>query len=85
MNKGLKITLIIILTFILLALIGGMVFLLNSNFKFDNTTIFSGQSNKLIEEKEFYNIKNLKITSNYSDVEIEEKDRLRLNCYTKNQ
>ena len=73
-NKGVTITLITILTIILFTLVGGMIFLLNSNFEFNNVRIFSGQSTKLVEEKEINNIKDLNITSNVADIEINESD-----------
>ena len=71
-NKGVTITLITILTIILFTLVGGMIFLLNSNFEFNNVRIFSGQSTKLVEEKEINSIKDLNITSNVADIEINE-------------
>ena len=73
-NKGVTITLITILTIILFTLVGGMIFLLNSNFEFNNVRIFSGQSTKLVEEKEINSIKDLNITSNVADIEINESD-----------
>lgn len=73
MNKGVTITLVSILIIILLSLIGIFIFLLNSNFEFGNMKVFSGQSNNLIEEKEINSFKNLNITTNVADIEIEKK------------
>lgn len=73
-NKGLTITLIVILSFIAISLVGGMIFLLNSNTDFSNFKIFSAQSTKLIDEKEVNSINDLIINTDISDVEVEEKD-----------
>lgn len=74
MNKGLTITLIILLSILLFALVGVMIFLFNGKISFDGFRIASGYSEKLVEEKEINNILNLDINTDVADVIIEEKE-----------
>lgn len=75
MNKGLTITLIILLSILLVGVIGGMIFLMNTNIDFSNFNIgISSQSKKLVEEKEITNIKDFNIESEVADIYIENSE-----------
>lgn len=74
MNKGLTYTLIGLLSFLLIFLVGIMIFLFNGKISFDGFRIASGYSTKLVEEKEISNIHDLDITTDMADVIVEEKD-----------
>lgn len=75
MNKGLTITLITLLSILLVGVIGGMIFLMNTNFDFSNFNIgISSQSKKLVEEKEITNIKDFNIESEVADIYIENSE-----------
>lgn len=75
MNKGLTITLITLLSILLVGVIGGMIFLMNTNIDFSNFYIgISSQSKKLVEEKEITNIKDFNIESEVADIYIENSE-----------
>ena len=74
MSKKLSIILIILLSILLVFVIGGMIFLFNTdlnkfNFGF-NFGIASGTSKKLVDEKEIVNIKDIYVDSDIADVFI---------------
>ncbi len=75
-NKGLTITLIILLSILLAFVIGIMVFLFKGNYNFNGFNFAFGGSKTLVDEKEIYNIKNLNIEANRADVLIETKEEL---------
>ena len=74
MNKGLTITLIVLLTILLFSLVGVMILLFNGKISFEGIRFASGYSEKLVEEKEINNISNLNIKTDIADVVVEEKD-----------
>lgn len=79
MNKKLSIVLIVLLTILLGCVIGGMIFLFNTDLKdfnigFGTIGIHSGTSKKLIDEKEITNIKDVDIESDIADIYIKESD-----------
>lgn len=75
MNKGITITLIILLSILLVGVIGGMIFLMNTNVDFSSINIgISTQSKNLIEEKEITNIKDFEIETKVADIYIENSD-----------
>lgn len=73
MNKGLTITLIVLLSILLAGVIGVMIFLFKGNYNFNFDFAF-GESKTLVEEKEIVNIKKLNIEANRGDVIIEPKE-----------
>ena len=73
MGRGFKITLIIILSIIAVALIGILTLLLVRGTKF-NFKFNMKFSDKLIEEKEIVDLKDLKIDTNVADIDIETSD-----------
>ena len=74
MSKKLSIVLIILLSILLACVVGGMIFLFNTDldkFKFGfNFGIASGTSKKLVDEKEITNIKDIYVDSDIADVFI---------------
>ena len=74
MNKGLTITLIVLLSILLAGVIGVMVFLFNGKINFNSFSFGFGESKTLVEEKEITNIKNLNIEANRADVLVEIKE-----------
>ena len=84
MNKKLTIVLIILLSFIALALGGLLTLLISNDFKFEN--IFNRQSEKLIDSNEYETINNIYIDSNTADVYIKysENDKVKVELYSDN-
>ena len=85
MNKGITITLIILLSILLVGVIGGMIFLMNTNIDFSSINIgISSQSKNLIEEKEITNIKDFNIESEVADIYIEnsESSNIKVELYS---
>ena len=81
MNKGITITLIILLSILLVGVIGGMIFLMNTNIDFSSINIgISTQSKKLVEEKEITNIKDFNIESEVADIYRSEERRVGKEC-----
>jgi len=74
MNKGLRITLIVLLSILLVFIVGIMVFLFKGNYSFSTFNFAFGESKTLVEEKEIYNIKKLNIEANRADVIVEPKE-----------
>jgi DUF4097 and DUF4098 domain-containing protein YvlB len=73
MNKGLTITLIVLLSILLAGVVGVMIFLFKGDYNFNFDFAF-GESKTLVEEKEIVNIKKLNIEANRADVIIEPKE-----------
>lgn len=85
MNKGITITLITLLSILLVGVIGGMIFLMNTNIDFSSINIgISTQSKKLVEEKEITNIKDFNIESEVADIYIEnsESSNIKVELYS---
>lgn len=74
MNKGLTITLIILLSLMVAIISGALVFMINTDFNFDNFSFINSYSTELVEEKEIENIKDFDIKTNMADIVIEEYD-----------
>ena len=74
MNKGLTITLIVLLSILLIGVVGVMIFLFKGNYDFSTFNIGFGESKTLVDEKEIINIKNLNIEANRADVLVETKE-----------
>ena len=74
MNKGLTITLIVLLSILLAGVVGVMIFLFKGDINFNNFIVAFGESKTLVEEKEIVNIKKLNIEANRADVIIEPKE-----------
>ena len=87
MNKGLTVTLIVLLSILLFALIGLMIFLFNGNVSFNSFTLFSGYSKKLVEEKEINNISNINVKTDVADIIVEEKeiDNIKVELYSEKE
>jgi len=83
MNKGLTITLIVLLSSIVVALIVGIVIVIKKGIDFSNLS-FDTTSKNLIEEKEINNIKNLNIEFNTLDIDIKttEDDKITIKLYS---
>lgn len=87
MIKGLKITLIILLSCIAIGLGVLLFILINNDFKFDSfINIFGGPSNKLIESKEYDTVENIYINSNAADIYIKnsEDNKIKVELYSDN-
>ena len=74
MNKGLRITLITLLSILLIFVLGIMIFLFKGNYEFSTFNFSFGESKTLVEEKEIYNIKKLNIEANRGDVLVESSE-----------
>lgn len=74
MNKGLRITLIALLSILLIFVVGIMVFLFKGDINLGKFVIAFGESKTLVDEKEIYNIKNLNIEANIADVLVETRE-----------
>ena len=74
MNKGLTVTLIVLLSILLAGVVGVMIFLFKGDINFNNFIVAFGESKTLVEEKEIVNIKKLNIAANRADVIIEPKE-----------
>lgn len=74
MNKGLTITLIVLLSILLIGIVGIMIFLFNGNYDFTSFSLGFGESKTLVDEKEIINIKKLNIEANRADVSVETKE-----------
>lgn len=79
MNKGFKITLIVLLSIVAIGLSVLLALLINNNFKFDNNfiNIFNGQSNTLVDSKEYKIddiIGDIYINSDVADIYINNSD-----------
>lgn len=74
MNKGLTVTLIVLLSILLAGVVGVMIFLFKGDINFNNFIVAFGESKTLVEEKEIVNIKKLNIEANRADVIIEPKE-----------
>lgn len=86
MNKSISIILIILLSILSILLIGGLVIGINSNYNFDNFIITDSYSNKLVEEKEISNIKDLNIEVDVADakIEVQDSDSIKIELYSNN-
>ena len=86
MNKGIVITLIILLSILAIGLIIGFIFLLNNNFNFNFKFDFNGKDMELIESKEVKvdTIKNIEFKLKSMDVEIKqsEDDNIKVELYS---
>ena len=74
MNKGLTITLIVLLSILLAGVVGVMIFLFKGDINFNNFIVAFGESKTLVDEKEITNIKKLNIEANRADVIVEPKE-----------
>ena len=74
MNKGLRITLITLLSILLIFVVGIMVFLFKGDINLGKFVIAFGESKTLVDEKEITNIKKLNIESNIADVLVETRE-----------
>ena len=74
MNKGLTITLIVLLSILLAGVVGVMIFLFKGDINFNNFIVAFGESKTLVEEKEINSIKKLNIEANRADVLVEVKE-----------
>ena len=83
MNKGLAITLIVLLSSIVIALTIGIVIVIKKGITFSNFN-FNTTSTNLIEEKEINNIKDLNIEFNTLDIEIKttEEETITIKLYS---
>ena len=73
MSKGVAITFIVLLSIIAIALTGGFIYLLNSNFDFTSFNFsFDTYSSNLIESKTFESANEIYIDSSAIDVFVEE-------------
>lgn len=86
MSKKLNIVLIVILTAFAIALTSGLVYLINTDFNFNSINFSDNYSKKLVEEKEFDNIKNLDVKINVADLIVEEKNQntIKVEIYSNN-
>lgn len=89
MSKKLSIILITLLSILLVLVIGGMIFLFNTdldkfNFRINGIGIASGTSKKLIDEKEITNIKDIDIEANRADIFIKtsETSNIKVELYS---
>ena len=85
MNKGIAITLIILLSLITVFVTGVFILLLNGNTKFNIFSIFNmGYSENLIDSKEIENIEDIYITTDIGDIFIEEnpEDKIKVELYS---
>ncbi len=67
-NKGLIYTLISILTILVIALIVGMILLLNGNYNFGNKISFKNNSKVIFENT--FEIKDIDLTNDYGDIKF---------------
>ena len=74
MNKGLTITLIVLLSILLAGVVGVMIFLFKGDININSFAIGFGESKTLVDEKEITNIKKLNIEANRADVIVEPKE-----------
>ena len=86
MNKGLAITLIILLSSIVIALTLGIIIVIKKGINFSNFS-FDSTSKTLIEEKELNNLKDLNIEFNILDIEIKptEEETITIKLYSDNE
>lgn len=88
MNKGLKIVSIILLSFIAISLGILMYILINNNYQFDSNfiNIFGGDSNTLLDSKEYDEVGNIYIDSNVADIYINNSsdNKVKVELYSDN-
>ena len=86
MSKKLNIVLIVLLSVFAITLTSGLVYLINTDFNFNSINFSDNYSKKLVEEKEFDNIKNLDIKINVSDLIVEENNQntIKVEIYSNN-
>ena len=74
MNKGLTITLIVLLSILLAGVVGIMIFLFTGDIDINKFAFSFGESKTLVEEKEINTIKGLNIETNRADIIVETKE-----------
>lgn len=75
MNKGVAITFIVILSIIAIALTGGFIFLLRSNFNWSSFNFSLGSYSEKLIEKKTYNIGNdINLDTKALDINVEESE-----------
>ena len=73
MNKGVAITLIVILSIIAIALTGGFIFLLRGNFEWGSFNLnFGSYSEKLVDSKTYESAEEINVDAKTIDVFVEE-------------
>ncbi len=86
MNKGLTITLIILLSIFTLLLSAVLVVLVKKDFKFSQFSFGEKISSTLVDEKEITNIKDINVETDVADIKVEPRDisNIKVELYSDN-